>query len=82
VYFWKEYLMTQLLRISAYMVFFWFGLMPAFAQTVPAKPRSPGEIAAADRLAMAERASCQQEARAQRLSYFKRRSYVKECVKR
>jgi hypothetical protein len=74
--------MLQILRLFACMTIFWFGLLPAFSQVVPAKPRSPGEIAAADRLAMAKRASCQQEARAQKLGYFKRRSYVKECVKR
>jgi hypothetical protein len=48
----------------------------------PAKPRSPGEIAAADRIAMEKRAVCQREARAKKLSFMQRRTYVKSCVKR
>jgi hypothetical protein len=59
-----------------------FGAGPALPQTAPAKPRSPGEIAAADRIAMEKRAACQREARAKGLSFMQRRSYVKTCVKR
>jgi hypothetical protein len=51
-------------------------------QSPPAKPRSPGEIAKADRIAMAKRAACQREAREKKLSFMQRRSYVKACVKR
>jgi hypothetical protein len=46
---------------------FLFGSIPAFSQSSPSKPRSPGEIAAADKLATEKRASCQREARAQNL---------------
>jgi hypothetical protein len=59
-----------------------FGAVPALSQTAPAKPRSPGEIAAADRIAMEKRAACQREAREKKLSFMQRRSYVKTCVKR
>ncbi len=51
-------------------------------QSPPAKPRSPGEIAKADRIAMEKRAACQREAREKKLSFMQRRSYVKTCVKR
>ena len=55
---------------------------PALAQTAPVKPRSPGEIAAADRVAAEKRHNCEVEARAQKLSFFKRRQYVRGCVRR
>ena len=55
---------------------------PALAQTAPVKPKSPGEIAAADRGAAEKRHNCLIEARAQKLSFFKRRQYVRGCVKR
>jgi len=48
----------------------------------PSKPRSPGEIAAADRIALEKRATCQREARAKKLSYLQRRRFVKDCVRR
>ncbi|MGA8802034.1 MAG: hypothetical protein WB614_19855 [Pseudolabrys sp.] len=58
------------------------GTTSALSQSAPAKPRSPGEIAAADRIAMEKRAVCQREARAKKLSFMQRRTYVKSCVKR
>lgn len=73
---------AQLFRILACTVFVAFALAPALAQTPPKKPKSPGEIAAADRIAMEKRDKCLHEARAQKLSFFKRRAYVKECAKR
>jgi hypothetical protein len=51
-------------------------------QSPPKKPRSPGEIAAADRIAMEKPAACQREAREKKLSFMQRRSYVKTCMKR
>jgi len=59
------------------------GTTLALSQTEspPKKPRSPGEIAAADRIAMAKRAACQGEAREKNLSFMQSRSYVKTCVK-
>jgi len=74
--------MMGLLRICGCVAVFCFGLIPALAQPAPTKPRSPGEIAAADRIVMTKRHTCQREARALKLGYFKRRSYVKECLKR
>jgi hypothetical protein len=74
--------MAGLLRVSCCVTLLWFGVVPALSQPAPSKPRSPGEIAAADRIAMEKRANCQREARALKLSYFKRLRYVKECVKR
>ena len=74
--------MTGCLRIFSCVELFWIGLIPALAQPAPSKPRSPGEIAAADRIVMTERANCLREARALRLGYFKRRGYIKECLKR
>ncbi|MFZ0109924.1 MAG: hypothetical protein WA445_07890 [Pseudolabrys sp.] len=58
------------------------GTTSALSQSAPAKPRSPGEIAAADRIAMEKRAVCQREAQAKKLSFMQRRTYVKSCVKR
>ena len=55
---------------------------PALAQTAPSKHKSPGEIAAADRIAMEKRANCLKEARAKKLGFFARRRYVNGCVKR
>ena len=74
--------MTGHLRALSYAGLFLFTVVPALSQPAPAKPRSPGEIAAADRIANEKRANCQREARALKLSYFKRRGYVKECMKR
>jgi hypothetical protein len=74
--------MTGLLRIFSCIALVWIGLIPALAQPGPSKPRSPGEIAAADRIAMEKRANCQREARALLLGYFERRRYQKECLKR
>jgi hypothetical protein len=75
-------LSTQLFRIVACLGFFAFALAPALAQTAPKKPKSPGEMAAADRIATEKRDKCLHEAREQKLSFFKRRAYVRECVKR
>jgi len=55
---------------------------PALAESAPKKHKSPGEIAAADRIAAEKRANCLKEARAQKLGYFARRRYVNGCVKR
>jgi len=74
--------MIGLLRIFSCVTFLWVSLIPALAQPAPSKPRSPGEIAAADRIAMEKRAGCQREARALKLGYFDRRRYIKECMKR
>jgi hypothetical protein len=54
----------------------------ALAQTAPVKPKSPGEMAAADRIAAEKRHNCLVEARAQKLSFFQRRKYARGCVKR
>jgi len=74
--------MVGLLRISSCVALFWIGLIPALTQPAPSKSRSPGEIAAADRIAAEKRANCQREARALLLGYFERRRYLKECLKR
>ena len=54
---------------------------PLLAQSSPSKPKSPGEIAAADRVAMAKRAACQREAREKKLRYLQRNRFVRNCVK-
>jgi hypothetical protein len=66
--------------VFACSVLFFIATAPVLAQT-PSKPRSPGEIAAADRIAMEKRATCQREARAKKLSYLQRRRFVRECVR-
>ena len=58
------------------------GTIPAMAQSPPPKPKSPGEIAAADRLKAEKTADCRREAKAKKLSFLKRRLYIKNCVKR
>jgi hypothetical protein len=74
--------MIGLLRVLSCATLFWVSLFPALAQTAPPKPRSPGEIAAADRLVLTKRENCKREARALKLGYFERRRYIKECLKR
>jgi hypothetical protein len=74
--------MSRLLRIFTLATLTAFAAMPALAQTAPAKPKSPGEIAAADGVAMEKRANCEREARAQKLSYLKRRRFVQGCIRR
>lgn len=58
---------------------FAFVAQPALAQT--AKPKTPGEIAAADRLKAEKTEACRQKAKQLKLSLMKRRAYIKSCVK-
>jgi len=74
--------MAQLVRALALSAMFLLGTAPAIPQSAPSKPRSPGEIAAADRAAMEKRAACQREARAEKLSFLQRRRFVQSCIKR
>ena len=74
--------MPQILRAAACVLLLSLGVGPALSQYVVAKPKSPAEIAAPDKLAMEKRESCKREARAQKLTYVKRRSFVKGCLKR
>jgi hypothetical protein len=74
--------MSRLLRIVTLAMLTAFAAMPALAQTAPVKPKSPAEIAAADKVAMEKRANCEREARANKLSYLKRRRFVQGCIKR
>jgi hypothetical protein len=64
------------------MALFSSGMVPALSQSATSKPRSPGEIAAADRAAAEKRENCEAEAREQKLSYLKRHRFVRDCVKR
>jgi hypothetical protein len=74
--------MSRLLRIVTLAMLTAFAAMPALAQTAPVKPKSPGEIATADKVAMEKRANCEREARANKLSYLKRRRFVQGCIRR
>jgi hypothetical protein len=74
--------MSRLLRIFMLAMLTAFVAMPALAQTAPVKPKSPGDIAAADKVAMEKRANCEREARANKLSYLKRRQFIKGCIRR
>ena len=73
--------MIRLLGVFAWSALFFMATVPVLSQT-PSRPRSPGEIAAADRIAMEKRATCQREARAKKLSYLQRRRFVNDCVRR
>lgn len=73
--------MIRPVGVFACSALFFMATVPALSQT-PSKPRSPGEIAAADRIALEKRATCQREARAKKLSYLQRRRFVKDCVRR
>ncbi|HET9689445.1 MAG TPA: hypothetical protein VFP79_19935 [Pseudolabrys sp.] len=73
--------MIRPLGVFACSVLFFIATVPVLSQT-PSRPRSPGEIAAADRIAMKKRATCQREARAKKLNFLQRRSFVKDCVRR
>ena len=53
----------------------------ALAQSAPAKPKSPGAIAAASRQLAEKNESCRQQALEQGLSLLKRRRFVRDCVK-
>ena len=74
--------MLQLLHGLACIALLLLGTAPALPQAAPSNLKSPGEIAAADRLAMEKRATCQREARAQKLGYLQRRRFVQDCIKR
>ena len=74
--------MPQLLRIFTCILLLSLATIPALSQSAPSKPKSPGEIAAVDRVAAEKRASCEREARAQKLSYLKRRNFVRGCLRR
>ena len=73
--------MIRPLGVFACSLLFFIATAPVLSQT-RSKPRSPGEIAAADRIAMEKRATCQREARAKKLNFLQRRSFVKDCVRR
>ena len=51
---------------------------PAVAQS--AKPKTPGEMAAADKARTEKTASCRARAKEQKLPLMKRRAFVKRCV--
>jgi hypothetical protein len=55
------------------------GMSAVFAQT-PAKPTSPGEIAAASRLMAEKNADCRAQAKEQKLGFLKRRSFIRDCM--
>ena len=74
--------MCSFLRGLACLSLLLLSTAPAISQSAPSKPRSPGEIAAADRRAMEKRAACQREARAEKLSFLQRRRFVQNCIKR
>jgi hypothetical protein len=78
----ERFLMPKLLRSLACIALFFFSTVPTLPQSARSKPKSPGEIAAAERLAMEKRAACQREARAQKLNYLQRRRFVRDCIKR
>jgi hypothetical protein len=59
---------VRLLGVFACSALFFMATVPLLSQT-SSKPRSPGEIAAADRIAMEKRATCQREARAKKLAF-------------
>lgn len=63
-----------LFAISAAVV--WQG--PAEAQS--AKPRSPGEIAAASEVLIVKNEACRRQARAQKLGFFKRKLFMHRCL--
>jgi len=74
--------MPNLLRLLFCATVLAAGLSPALSQTAPAKPQSPGEMAAVDKYSTEKRSNCEREARAKKLSYLKRRTFVRNCVKR
>ena len=74
--------MSRLPRIVTLALLTAFVAMPALSQTAPVKPKTPGEIAAADKVAMEKRANCEKEARANKLSFLKRHQFVKGCIRR
>lgn len=54
----------------------------AHAQTAPAKPKSPKEIAAASEALAEKYDTCRREAKEQKLSYIKQKLYVHNCVRK
>ena len=56
------------------------GVSAAFSQPA-AKPKSPGEIAAASRDLADRSAKCRTEAKAKKLHFRKRRAFLRSCMK-
>jgi len=67
---------------AVFTTFILFGAFSVFAQSPSAKPKSPGEIAAASRLLAEKDEYCRREAKEQKLTFLKRRSFVRECIKK
>jgi hypothetical protein len=53
----------------------------ASAQTAQAKPKYPGEIAAASKHLAEKNEGCRRQAKRQKLSYLQRRRFIRDCVK-
>jgi hypothetical protein len=52
----------------------------AMAQSPAAKPKSPGEIAAASQILAQKSEACRQQARALKIGFFKRRLFMHRCL--
>ena len=57
-----------------------FGASVAFSQPA-AKPKSPGEIAAASRELAERSAKCRSDAKSKKLHFGKRRAFLRSCMK-
>jgi hypothetical protein len=52
----------------------------AVAQSPAAKPRTPGEIAAASEVLAEKSEACRQQARARKIGFVKRRLFMHRCL--
>ena len=64
---------------AAFVALVSIGTLSAFAQSAPAKPKSPGQIAAASRLLAEKNESCRLQAKQQGLRFLKRRRFMRDC---
>jgi hypothetical protein len=56
------------------------GTFSAIAQSAPAKPKYPAEIAAASKLLAEKQENCRLQAKQRKLTFLKRRRFVRDCV--
>jgi hypothetical protein len=76
------FMTRALLRSVAFAVCMALISTAAQAQSATAKPKSPGEIAAASNVLAKKYDDCRRESKQLKLSFFKRRLFIHRCVRK